>query len=201
MTQIPIVNGTNGQTWMELWETEEYNNSKRLQWEAVDQYLNQSVGTSCEIGCGQAYDSLWFQQAYNTDVYLIEGVSENNNQEQSRQGKFGQADNFIYYHSKEELNAEWDRLELKRTHLTPENCDKLKKSTTFDLIFSFKSCGAHYPMSTYTNFIRKHSNKNTRLIFDLRNGQDTFNSIGTDYQIVDVIAHSKKHRTVELKLV
>ncbi len=44
MTQIPIVNGTNGQTWMELWETEEYNNSKRLQWEAVDQYLNQSVG-------------------------------------------------------------------------------------------------------------------------------------------------------------
>ena len=56
-------------------------------------------------------------------------------------------------------------------------------------------------MSTYTKFIRKHSNENTRLIFDLRNGQDTVNGIGTDYQIVDVIAHSKKHRTVELKLV
>jgi len=55
-------------------------------------------------------------------------------------------------------------------------------------------------MSTYTDFIRKHSNKNTRLIFDLRTGQDTVNSIGTDYQIVDVIVHSKKHRTVELKL-
>jgi len=148
MTQIPIVNGTNGQTWMELWETEEYNNSKRLQWEAVDQYLNQSVGISCEIGCGQAYDSLWFQQAYNTDVYLIEGVSENNNQEQSRQGKFGQADNFIYYHSKAELNAEWDRLELKRTHLTPENCNKLKKSTTFDMVIlenAYKQQGLPIP--------------------------------------------------------
>jgi hypothetical protein len=200
MTQIPIVNGTNGQTWMELWETEEYNDSKRLQWNIVDQYLNQAVDISCEIGCGQAYDSFWFQQAYGTEVYLIEGVSEKNNKEQSRDAKFGQADNFVYYHSKAELNAEWDRLELQRTHLTPENCSKLKKSTTFDLIFSFKSCGAHYPMSTYTDFIRKHSNKNTRLIFDLRNGQDTFNSIGIDYEIVDVIAQSKKHRTVELKV-
>ena len=201
MTQIPIVNGAAGQTWMELWETEEYNTSKRLQWEAVDQYLNQSIGISCEIGCGQAYDSLWFQQAYGTAVYLIEGVSEKNSKDQLRQSKFGEVDNFVYYHSKPELNEEWDRLELNRTHLTPENCKTLKKAVTFDLIFSFKSCGAHYPMSTYTKFIRKHSNENTRLIFDLRNGQDTVNGIGTDYQIVDVIAHSKKHRTVELKLV
>lgn len=56
-------------------------------------------------------------------------------------------------------------------------------------------------MSTYTDFIRKHINKNTRLIFDLRNGQDTFNSIGIDYEIVNVIATSKKHKTVELKLI
>ena len=118
---------------------------------------------------------------------------------QSRDTKFDRADNFAYYHSKQQLNAEWDRLGLTRTHFTPENCNTLD-DWVFDLIFSFKSCGAHYPMSTYTDFIRKHSNKNTRLIFDLRTGQDTVNSIGTDYQIVDVIVHSKKHQTVELKL-
>ena len=197
MTQIPIV--SNGNTWMEIWDDQDYIDSKKLQWDAVNQYLNCSIHNSCEIGCGQAYDSLWFQQAYNTDVYLIEGISEDNQDLQSRDTKFDRADNFAYYHSKQQLNAEWDRLGLTRTHFTPENCNTLD-DWVFDLIFSFKSCGAHYPMSTYTDFIRKHTNKNTRLIFDLRTGQDTVNSIGTDYQIVDVIVHSKKHRTVELKL-
>ena len=197
MTQIPIVD--NGNTWMEIWEDQDYIDSKKLQWDAVNQYLNCAIHNSCEIGCGQAYDSLWFQQAYNTDVYLIEGISEDNQKTQSRDTKFDRADTFAYYHSKQQLNDEWDRLGLTRKHFTPEKCNTLDKMV-FGLIFSFKSCGAHYPMSTYTDFIRKHSNKKTRLIFDLRNGQDTFNSIGTDYQIVDVIAHSKKHQTVELKL-
>ena len=201
MTVIPIVSAPTNQSWMDLWETTEYNDSKKLQWDAVNAYLGQPVGISCEIGCGEGHDSLWFQQAYSTNVYLIEGISEQNNNEQSRDTKFGTAANFAYYHNKDELDDKWDQLGLQRTHFTPENCNQLSKDVVFDLIFSFKSCGAHYPMATYTDFIRKHSDKNTRLLFDLRNGQDTVNGISTDYQIVNVIAHSKKHKTVELKLI
>ena len=200
MTVIPIVKPSTNQAWMDLWETTEYNDSKKLQWDAVNAYLGHSVGTSCEIGCGEGYDSLWFQQAYSTNVYLIEGISEQNSNEQSRDTKFGTADNFAYYHTKDELDAKWDQLGLQRTHLTPENCDQLSKDVVFDLIFSFKSCGAHYPMTTYTDFIRKHSDENTRLLFDLRNGMDSVNGINTDYEIVDILVTSKKHKTVELKL-
>lgn len=201
MTVVPIVPTPNDQPWMDLWETTEYNDSKKLQWDAVNAYLGQPVFTSCEIGCGQGYDSLWFQQAYNTNVYLIEGSSEQNSDDQKRDTKFGTAENFAYYHSKDVLDAAWDQLGLQRTHLTPENCAQLSKDVIFDLIFSFKSCGAHYPMTNYTNFIRKHSNKNTRLLFDLRHGKDEINSINVDYEIVDVVVTSSKHKTVELKLV
>ena len=114
MTVIPIVKPSTNQAWMDLWETTEYNDSKKLQWDAVNAYLGHSVGTSCEIGCGEGYDSLWFQQAYSTNVYLIEGISEQNSNEQSRDTKFGTADNFAYYHTKDELDAKWDQLGLQR---------------------------------------------------------------------------------------
>jgi hypothetical protein len=45
----------------------------------------------------------------------------------------------------------------------------LSEDLKFDLITSYLSCGYHYPLSTYKELILKHSHKDTKLVFDIRN--------------------------------
>ena len=44
----------------------------------------------------------------------------------------------------------------------------IPENKKFDYIFSYSSCGVHYPLETYKELILKHSHKNTVCIFDLR---------------------------------
>jgi acyl-CoA synthetase (AMP-forming)/AMP-acid ligase II len=50
----------------------------------------------------------------------------------------------------------------------------IPENIKFDLITSYLSCGYHYPISTYKELILKHSHKDTKLVFDLRNRKENF---------------------------
>lgn len=65
------------------------------------------------------------------------------------------------------------------------------------MIYSGKSCGFHYPLSTYKDLLYRHSDENTLLIFDLRKGADQGD---IDFKIKDVIIDEGKSHTCVLQL-
>jgi hypothetical protein len=66
--------------WTRKWTDQRYITKHRTNWETVDAYLGQSVGTLLDIGCGFAWESRWFNQKYGTELWLLDGDSSTNSQ-------------------------------------------------------------------------------------------------------------------------
>ena len=82
------------------------------------------------------------------------------------------------------------------------DCDNLKlPNIKFDLITSWLSCGFHYPVSTYAEMIKKHSHRDTRIVFDLRTNIKTKEIMLEDcFEIISIICTSGKSVTAEIRL-
>ena len=124
-----------------------------------------------DIGAGVAHESREFQRLHGSELWLIEGTRANNNRKLPGAGKGKyhlSADDFLYYWDIDVLRQALDDLGTDRYHLI--DCDDLKISSDvkFDLITSWKSCGYHYPMSTYEHLIRQHRHEHTHIIMDVR---------------------------------
>jgi SAM-dependent methyltransferase len=151
------------------WRSSEYIERKLKNFKMIDDYFNRSFGTILDIGCGQAYESREFNKKYNSELWLIEGNSKNNNQE-VKSGKYhSNASEFAQYFSIDTIKNQLDELETKNYHLIDCNNINIPDNIKFDLITSYLSCGYHYPISTYKDIIKKHSHAETKLVFDLRN--------------------------------
>lgn len=179
------------QDWQAYWLEDDYQNHKQAVFELIDNYLNPAPTKSLEIGCGLALDSEYFYKKYNTDIWLLDG-----NETNARDIKYGSAETFAFYNTIESLKESYDSRNLKYKFVDANNI-KLGDEK-FDLIFSLKSCGFHYPLDTYYELIKNHSTKETRLIFELRNSS----ALGqlSKFEVVETIQQRKKSSIFELKL-
>ena len=73
----------------------------------------------------------------------------------------------------------------------------INEDIKFDLIYSFESCGFHYPITTYKDFLKRHIDKSTVLIFDVR--RKASKEQLEDFDIIDNINITKKYDTLVLK--
>lgn len=179
--------------WLELWESEDYREIKNNNFKTIDNFINFNPKRILDIGCGFAFESEMFQKKYNSELFLLD--SNNDNTETNRQVNYGKVDDFSFYNKVNDLEESFNERNLKYTFLDFKNL-LINDDTKFDLIYSFLSCGFHYPASTYKNIINKHSNKDTVIILDLR--KKSIEEQQHDINIIKIIYESSKHITAQI---
>ncbi len=161
-----------GTRYIATWMSDTYIQRKIRNFEYIDQYFNVPFKNILDIGCGNAYESREFQKKYGSKLWLIEGDANKNNNKAdiARSGKYQDSvDNFLAYFPLEEVKKGLDELGTKNYTLLDSSDIDIPEDIEFDLITSYLSCGYHYPLDTYKDIILKHSHKDTKLVFDIRN--------------------------------
>jgi len=156
----------NNTTWIDgEWKSEEYIKLKQISFDLIDSFLNRSPKYILDIGCGLAFESEMLQKKYNSYLYLLDGDFEASTNA-TRDRKFGSAESMAFYSKIEDLQNNFDERKIKYTFVDANKID-IPTDLKFDLIYSNVSCGFHYPLSTYYNVLKNHSNEDTIMIFDI----------------------------------
>lgn len=199
------IDGEDSLAWTRKWTRDEYIQKKRDNFEKVDAYINRPIKNILDIGCGFAWESRFFQQKYNCELFLIDGDNTDNLKKPGT-ASYGNwnttPDELLYYHSLDYLDSQLKSLGTKNYRLIDSNNINIPEDMKFDLITSWLSCGHHYPVSVYKDLMLKHSHENTKIILDVRAKGTSDNFIGVEgFEIRNVIIpRGKKRSTVEIKL-
>jgi len=199
------VDGNDSFAWTRKWVKDNYVNKKKENFEKVDAYLNQPIKNILDIGCGFAWESRFFQEKYDCELYLIDGDNSANLQkpEFASYGNWNtEVEKLLYYHSLTHLDSQLKSLGTKKYTLVDCNNIVIPENIKFDLITSWLSCGHHYPVSVYKELMLKHSHENTRIVLYVRAKGTPDNVIGVYVlELVNIIIpQGKKRSTVEIKL-
>jgi len=153
--------------YLDYWNHPTYVKSKQEVFTMLENYLPSPPKRILDIGCGYAHISEMFQKKYGTELYLLDGDFSENSQQAIRIGKYGSTEDFMFYVSTDDLKKEWDRKGMTYTFLDAKNI-KIANDVEFDLVYSWISCGFHYPVSTYKKLIQKHTTAQSTIIMDFR---------------------------------
>lgn len=170
----------------------------QFQIEQVIQLAPGAFDRVLDIGCGPAEHAREFQKRFGSELWLIEGNASNNvnKQESARKSKWRESTaDFLYYHDLAHLRQRLDNLGTQRYHLIDcERAHEIDAAVKFDLICSWKSCGYHYPLNSYSDLIRNHSHEGTRIVMDLRRGKGVL-KLDAGWRIVQELYHHKRKYT------
>jgi SAM-dependent methyltransferase len=188
-----------------LWDTELYQSYKKENFEIIDKFLDSAPMKILDIGCGLAWESRMFNEKYNSELWLLDGDTKDNDSKSptAMTGKYHTSvDEFLFYHPLSELDIELKKLGTKNYHLIDCNNINIPEDIKFDLITSWVSCGFHYPVNTYKDLILNHSHPNTRVVMDLRVIYKKTNMPEKEegVEIINVISQRNKYIMAELKL-
>jgi SAM-dependent methyltransferase len=189
----------NSLNYQHTWSKPQYIEGKRQLFERMDAYIGRPPRRILDIGCGFAKTSELFQKKYGCELYLLE--SDMSNSPGKRIGKWGTADSFQWYLPIERLKEAWDSQGMTYTHVDGATLD-VPADVKFDVIYSWLSCGFHYPVSTYRDFIKRHTTEDSVIIMDFRGNltsQQQADQNNDQYKVVKVVESSDKKRTLHIK--
>ena len=186
--------------WIEdEWFTESYQEEKQKNFQLIDKEIVSAPKNILDIGCGFAWESRMLQKKYKSKLWLVDSDPD----ESKRVNEIGfhqSAETFSFYYPLNFLRDKLDELGTENYELINAADINFPQDLKFDLITSYKSCGFHYPVSTYRDIILKHSHKDTKIIFDLRTMKKELVSI-EGYEIKKILWQGKKHICAEITII
>jgi len=193
------------QDWMQgEWIYPDYQKMKEENFRILDNYLKIKPTKLLDIGCGLAWESRLFSEKYGTELWLVDGdVDANENKSSAADiGYHTSSDNFLFYNKLETLEKKLNQLETKNYKLIDCNNISIPDDVKFDLITSWLSCGFHYPINTYKDLILKHSHENTVIVFDIRLQLKTHEIFYPEdnIEIIQSLATNRKRLTAHIKV-
>ena len=191
----------NSLNYQNVWQKPKYIAIKQRLFEKVDAYIGRPTKCILDIGCGFAKTSELFQKKYGCDLYLLE--SDIGKSSGTRIGKWGSADNFQWYLPISRLEQAWQEQGMSY-NLVDGSDPKIPSDVKFDLVYSWLSCGFHYPVSTYKTLIQNHTHKDSIIIVDFRNNLTASQIAQSDqnqYRIIKVLEENNKKRTCHIEFV
>lgn len=116
-----------------------------------------------DIGCGYALFDLFLAREYDTKIILIDIES-------NERRHFGFEEEGAAYSSLSQAKTFLMANGVKESRITTINPQKedLGDLKSLDYIFSFISCGFHYPWDTYLSFYQQALRPSGRVILDVR---------------------------------
>lgn len=148
-----------------IWQSKEYEDAKQTSFKLIDSFLTTAPVNILDIGCGLAFESEMFQKKYNSNLYLLDGDFEDS-KNATRDRKYGSSDSMGFYSKISNLKNSFDQRKIKYNFIDANNI-QISLGIKFDLVYSNISCGYHYPLNTYENFLKDHTDKNSIMIFDI----------------------------------
>jgi hypothetical protein len=191
----------NSLNYQNVWQKPKYIAIKQRLFEKVDAYVGRPTKRILDIGCGFAKTSELFQKKYGCELFLLE--SDIQKSPGSRIGKWGSADSFQWYLPIDRLKQAWQEQGMTYNLVDGSN-PVIPKEVKFDLVYSWLSCGFHYPVSTYKTLIQAHTNKDSIIIVDFRNNLTDTQIAQSDqkhYRIIKVLEETNKKRTCHIEFV
>jgi SAM-dependent methyltransferase len=189
----------NSLNYQQSWNKPGYIEGKRQLFERIDGYIGRPPRRILDVGCGFAKTSELFQKKYGCELYLLE--SDISNSPGKRIGKWGTAESFQWYLPIDRLREAWDSQGMTYTLVDGANL-QVPNGVKFDVVYSWLSCGFHYPVSTYKKFIQDHITDDAIIIMDFRGNltaQQKADLDNKDYEVIKVIESSDKKRTLHIK--
>lgn len=189
----------NSLNYQDVWCKPQYIEGKRQLFERMDAYIARPPRRILDIGCGFAKTSELFQKKYSCELYLLE--SDVGNSPGRRIGKWGTAESFQWYLPIERLKEAWDSQGMTYTHVDGATLN-VPADVKFDVIYSWLSCGFHYPVTTYKKFIQDHASEDAVIIMDFRgnlNSQQQATQLSSEYEVIKVLETSNKKRTLHIR--
>lgn len=157
-------------TWIQHWQSVAYQSEKQREIRAVIQHLDQRPpNTMLEVGAGLAQDSRMMQRQWHCECVLLD-VDRSSQDRSKRHKDYGDVASMQAYHSLGELRQTLHRDHPDFEYSMLDGRDLGQHSWRFDLIYSNRSWGFHYPIHTYRDWIQQHSHQNTVMIAQLRQG-------------------------------
>jgi len=189
----------NSLNYQHSWQKPQYIEGKRQLFERIDTYIGRPPRRILDIGCGFAKTSELFQKKYGCKLYLLE--SDISNSPGSRIGKWGSVESFQWYLPIERLKEAWDSQGMTYTLVDGAHLN-VPADVKFDVVYSWLSCGFHYPVTTYKKFIQEHISEDAVIIMDFRgnlNSQEQADLTSSEYEVVKVVEASDKKRTLHIR--
>lgn len=184
-----------GSEYIDHWRKRQYIRVKTKLFEMVDAYVKDPPQRILDIGCGFAKTSELFQKKYGSELYLLEG--EPHPEANRRLGKWGDVATFNYYLPTETLKNAWDSQGMIYTFVNGQD-PQIPEHIKFDLVYSWLSCGFHYPVSTYRDLILRHTNDASIIIMDFRSVKAIdFKTQGVE--VIHELARDNKKRTLHVR--
>ena len=156
--------------WFNTWQEDDYLRDKQDNVQRIEQCFPSSpIRTMLDIGCGLAYEARHLHSTQGTQCDLMDRGAENNQpQGRTRHNSYGTVQEMQGYHSLAQLQAQLDQYQNFDYRLY--DADDLPDNTgcVYDLVYSSKSMGLHYPADTHRLFVQRHSHQYTRILLELR---------------------------------
>ena len=180
------------------WLDESYSEGKRLSYKGIESFFEKDYvpRTVLDIGCGMAFEAQMLQEKYGCDLYLLDGDYATT--PTKRAIGFGPVDSMAFYTPVDDLKKRWDSQGMDYTFVDANNIS-IPDDVVFDLVISNVSCGYHYPLDTYYDLLKKHTNEDSLLLFDIRN-KTRVRQLTNKFQITDHFRYNKKAGKYKLKL-
>jgi SAM-dependent methyltransferase len=153
--------------YLDTWNDPAYVSGKQDVFSILEDYLPSPPKRILDIGCGYAHISDMFQKKYGTELWLLDGDISENKEQANRIAKYGSADSFAFYVPVSDLKQEWDSKGMAYIFVDANDI-QIPQDIKFDLVYSWISCGFHYPVSTYKKLIQKHTTADSIIIMDFR---------------------------------
>jgi SAM-dependent methyltransferase len=154
------------QDWLKkVWQGDEYKQSKEISFSLLNSFLTKAPRNILDIGCGLAFESEMFQKKYNSNLYLLDGDFESTT-DISRDREYSATSPLAFYTRINDLKDSFDSRKMRYNFVDANNIN-LESNLIFDFVYSNVSCGYHYPLSTYSKLLQKHTDKNSIMIFDI----------------------------------
>lgn len=151
----------------EKWNDPGYIQGKEKVFQELDAYLKEPPKRILDIGCGYAHISEMFQKKYGSELYLLDGDVDESPKNAFRKAKYGSTEEFVFYVPISRLKQHWDRKGMSY-NFVDANRISIPDDVKFDLVYSWISCGFHYPAATYKDLITKHTDENSVIVMDFR---------------------------------
>lgn len=184
-------------TFIAEWKDPAYIKSKQDIFYNLENYLSSPPKRILDIGCGNAYISEMFQKKYGTELYLLDGDFSSNLKSAKRIAKYGAVEDFMFYSDVDDLKKEWDSKGIVYTFVDANDI-KIPSDVTFDLVYSWLSCGFHYPVSIYKDLIKKHTTDDSVIVMDFR--RKTLDDQLKDFDIVHRLNGTELRKQYQLHI-